>query len=62
MWLSARDSRVRDEHVELDGQEKDVDEAFSNGLQQPGEPNCRCTLTYRVLEPDGTQTEVEEAP
>lgn len=62
MWLSARDARVRDEHADLDGQEKDVDEAFSNGLQQPGEPNCRCTLTYRVLEADGTETEVEETP
>jgi SPP1 gp7 family putative phage head morphogenesis protein len=61
-WLSARDARVRDEHAAIDGEEKAVDEAFSNGLQQPGEPNCRCTLTYRVLEADGTETEVEETP
>ena len=31
---------MRDEHAALDGEEKAVDEAFSNGLQQPGEPNC----------------------
>lgn len=61
-WLSARDDRVRPEHEELDGTELGVDEEFSNGLKEPGEPNCRCTLTYRVLDPDGGDLEVEETP
>jgi SPP1 gp7 family putative phage head morphogenesis protein len=47
-WLSSQDDRVREEHAELDGEEVGVDEAFSNGLMEPGEPNCRCTLTYDV--------------
>lgn len=52
-WLSARDTRVRDEHQELDkdGEEEGwigIDEAYDNGLQAPGEPNCRCTQQYRI--------------
>jgi SPP1 gp7 family putative phage head morphogenesis protein len=47
-WLTARDDRVRDAHRELEGEMRGVDEAFSNGLQAPGEPNCRCTLTYAM--------------
>jgi HK97 family phage portal protein len=49
-WLSARDGRVRAEHAELDGEVRGIDEAFSNGLQAPGEPNCRCTMIHRVEE------------
>lgn len=47
-WLSAGDARVRDEHEALDGTRLLIDELFANGLKQPGEPNCRCTLTYEV--------------
>lgn len=52
-WLSARDASVRDSHQELDkdGDESGwvgVDDAFENGLDAPGEPNCRCTLIYRI--------------
>jgi HK97 family phage portal protein len=40
-WLSARDGRVRDAHrPPLDGEVRGIDEAFSNGLQEPSEPNC----------------------
>lgn len=42
-WLSQRDGDVRAEHDALDGEEVDVDAAFSNGLEYPSEPNCRCT-------------------
>jgi SPP1 gp7 family putative phage head morphogenesis protein len=49
-WLSAQDDRVRDEHAEIDGEQRPIDEAFSNGLQSPGEPNCRCTLIYSATE------------
>ncbi len=45
-WVTAGDDRVREEHVELDGETRGIDEEFSNGLQFPGEPNCRCILTY----------------
>lgn len=55
MWLSAGDDRVRDSHRELDGEERDIDDNFSNGGRFPCDPlldaeeyyNCRCTmLTY----------------
>lgn len=47
-WLSARDSRVREEHLALDGETVGLDEPFSNGLMHPGEPNCRCTTTLHM--------------
>jgi HK97 family phage portal protein len=46
-WLSSRDARVRDEHDALDdGTFIPIGDPFANGLQEPGEPNCRCTLLY----------------
>lgn len=49
-WISSRDVRVREEHDEQDdGEWYGVDETFPVvGLTEPGEPNCRCTLGYRV--------------
>jgi HK97 family phage portal protein len=49
-WLTAGDARVRDEHRAMEGERVGVDEPFSNGLQYPSEPNCRCTtLMHTVL-------------
>jgi HK97 family phage portal protein len=48
-WLTSQDERVRPEHVELEGETVPVDQVFSNGLQEPSEPNCRCTLTYAIV-------------
>ena len=56
-WLATLDSRTRDAHADLDGQEAEVDEPFQSQLgpiMYPGDPladpantyNCRCTLTY----------------
>lgn len=45
-WSGVLDDRERDEHVELEGETVAIDEAFSNGLMFPSEPNCRCTVTY----------------
>ena len=43
------DDRVREEHVDLDdGSWIGIDEEFGNGLTEPGEPNCRCTLIYDI--------------
>lgn len=44
-WLSAKDSRVRPEHQKLDGEIIEVGKTFSNGLQYPQEPNCRCVIS-----------------
>ena len=49
-WLNAGDSRVRPKHRNgaggVGGETRKIDEEYSNGLQQPGEPNCRCTQTF----------------
>lgn len=45
MWLTMRDSKVRAEHSLMDGETKDLREAFSNGLEYPSEINCRCTVS-----------------
>jgi SPP1 gp7 family putative phage head morphogenesis protein len=46
-WLSSRDDRVRDEHEQRDdGEWYGIDHEWG-GLKEPGEPNCRCTMTYR---------------
>lgn len=55
-WDSAMDSRTRDSHARLDGEIRELDEAFSNGLMFPGDPdgeaaeviNCRCALLQRA--------------
>lgn len=53
-WTSSGDESVRFSHAMLNGQIRDIEERFSNGLMHPadsdGEPkevyNCRCRLTY----------------
>lgn len=53
-WMATLDDRTRDSHVELDGEEREVDEEFSNGLMFPGDPegepaevyNCRCRMVH----------------
>ena len=51
-WIATMDSRTRDSHRALDGEEVPQDEEFSNGLEYPGDPsgdpaeiyNCRCSM------------------
>lgn len=55
-WDSTLDARTRDSHVKLDGEVRELDEVFSNGLRFPGDPhgaaaeviNCRCALLQRA--------------
>ncbi|MCY4318372.1 MAG: phage minor head protein [Alphaproteobacteria bacterium] len=58
-WVAARDDRVRDTHVEVNGQRVGVDEPFIVGGAQmmfPGDPSgparevvsCRCTLVSSI--------------
>ncbi|MFB9994086.1 phage portal protein [Deinococcus oregonensis] len=49
-WKATGDSRTRDQHAAMDGETVALDEAFSNGLMQPGEPNCRCVVIYQPAE------------
>ena len=55
-WDSTMDSRTRESHVAVDGEIRELDEKFSNGLMFPGDPaggaaeviNCRCALLQRA--------------
>lgn len=52
VWEAVQDGRTRDSHRELDGEQVDIMEKFSNGLIAPGDPNgepgevwnCRCRM------------------
>lgn len=58
VWSNSGDRRVRETHEDaprgVGGESVGLDEPFSNGLQQPGDPsgaasqvcNCRCVLLY----------------
>jgi len=45
-WLTSRDERVRKAHITMDGESIGLDETFSNGVDFPSEPMCRCALTF----------------
>nr|DAN07524.1 MAG TPA: minor capsid protein [Caudoviricetes sp.] len=55
-WDSTLDGRTRDSHARVDGETRELDEEFSNGLMFPGDPsgsaaeviNCRCTSNTRA--------------
>lgn len=61
VWIATPDNRVRDWHLSMDGQEKDIDEPFIDGhgeeLDYPGDPsgspktvyNCRCSMRSHIL-------------
>ena len=66
-WDAALDDRTRESHVAVDGEIREVDKPFSNGLMYPGDPaggaaeviNCRCALLQRArwaLDEDELQT------
>lgn len=55
-WDASLDARTRDSHAMVNGEIREVDEKFSNGLLYPGDPsapaaevvNCRCVVTQRA--------------
>lgn len=55
-WDSTLDARTRPSHQRVDGEIRELDKAFSNGLDFPGDPaggaaevcNCRCALLQRA--------------
>ena len=59
-WVATLDDRTRPTHRALDGQRRDLDKAFSNGLQYPGDSRgsagevwyCRCTIISYIPEYD----------
>lgn len=71
-WDAALDKRTRPSHQRVDGEIKELDEPFSNGLMYPGDPsggaaevvNCRCALLQRArwaLDADELKTLQERA-
>jgi hypothetical protein len=67
MWDATLDGKTRESHVAVDGQIREVDEAFSNGLMFPGDPaggaaeviNCRCAYLQKARRwLDGSFTKV----
>jgi hypothetical protein len=57
-WIAIEDKRTRraHTHVGVDGEKRDMNQKFSNGLMFPGDPegaanqtiNCRCTMAIRA--------------
>lgn len=53
VWMATLDDRTRPSHRDMDGEEAEIEEEFSNGLMYPGDPdgdadevwNCRCSMT-----------------
>jgi len=58
VWQTAGDSHVRERHQRLNGQERLIDDLFSNGARYPVDPllsaaeriNCRCSMTFAMKE------------
>lgn len=55
-WIATADGRTRETHLEIDGEEVDINENFSNGCSAPGiggPPeevwNCRCTMGTHIF-------------
>jgi HK97 family phage portal protein len=46
IYVAVLDDATRDEHAEMDGEERPIDMPFSSGEMYPGEHsiNCRCTI------------------
>lgn len=55
-WDASLDGRTRSSHARVDGEIRELEEKFSNGLMYPGDPsgkaeeviNCRCTCNTRA--------------
>lgn len=55
-WDASLDKKTRESHRKVDGEIRELDEKFSNGLMYPGDPNgsagevinCRCALLQRA--------------
>lgn len=55
-WDATLDGNTRESHSQVDGEIRELDEKFSNGLMFPGDPsggpgeviNCRCALLQRA--------------
>lgn len=51
-WMATLDDRTRDSHVELDGEQVEIDEEFSNRLMFPGDPEGEPAEVYNCFIPE----------
>lgn len=69
VWIATPDDRTRESHIDIDGEEVDIDDTFSNGCAYPADPsgdasevyNCRCSMRTHIIgirRPDGTIIEI----
>lgn len=57
VWESTPDDRTRPSHVDIDGEEQDIDTVFSNGCMFPGDGKgpaeevwmCRCAMHTHII-------------
>lgn len=57
VWIATPDDRTRASHLEIDGEEVDIDAEFSNKLKYPADPdgaesevyNCRCSMRDHIV-------------
>jgi len=78
VWIATPDDRTREWHLDMDGQEVDLDEPFIDGngneLDYPGDPtcdapetiyNCRCSMGTHIIgfkDKDGNVVKVDYEP
>lgn len=56
-WEATPDDRTRKSHIDIDGEEQDIDKPFTNGCQFPGDGNgpaeevwcCRCSMGTHII-------------
>lgn len=57
VWIATPDDRVRKSHIDIDGEEQDINSKFTNGCRFPGDGegpsdevwNCRCSMRSDVI-------------
>lgn len=73
VWIATPDDRVRASHLDIDGEEQEINAPFSNGCQYPADGNgpaeevwnCRCSMKDYIVgfrRKDGTISYVEGGP
>ena len=67
VWMSTPDDRTRPSHIDMDGEEQNINAIFSNGCMFPGDGkgppeevwNCRCTLHTHIIGIRGANGRIE---
>lgn len=57
VWVATPDDRTRPSHLDMDGEEQDINDQFSNGCMFPGDGSgppeevwmCRCTMVTNII-------------